>query len=325
MGIDFKGIREAVSRALAGLGGKTSGIGRSLRFGSASGSGEGSRPGPKSFFMTAGIALGGLAVVGVVAVTILTFARFSNIFNCAPAEAQVSASGPLAAGSVIEPEVQAAYAEPSFYGLDQGSAFEVEQDHKLLAERAQKQELAKAEVAQRRLELIKTGVDAHRVPYAQLIGQEGLRMTCKVGEVVSGARVMGIMPGRVVLMLSGKRIILEQAAAGASEPLVTFVSDSETTSSAKASHAFLDNKQKLLGRSKLKLDVSRGYVLTDIDSASPLYAAGLRDGDALCSLNGAPLNNRRNTQAAYEALGGATAVTIEYERDGEILDGSISL
>lgn len=100
-------------------------------------------------------------------------------------------------------------------GLDAYRAGDGDQSVRAYEQRMAKQEQfvkvmrvqARQAVEERRLTLIETG-DDNGVPYAVLIGLDGRAHTCQEGEVVSGARVMGVFPDQVVLMMDGMQLML---------------------------------------------------------------------------------------------------------------------
>jgi len=89
---------------------------------------------------------------------------------------------------------------------------------------------ARQAVEEHRLALIETGDDDGE-PYAVLLGLDGKRHTCRVGDEVSGARVMGVFPDQVVLVMDdlrlmlGKRGTLAARAMPGGEVPVEFIAD----------------------------------------------------------------------------------------------------
>jgi type II secretory pathway component PulC len=190
-----------------------------------------------------------------------------------------------------------------------------------------KQAKAEQSIEERSLTLKKTGVGEHRAPYAILIDKTGREQVCRVGDRIMDASVTSIFPGSVILNVEGQRVELtaessnNRDGAGA---LVEYVGETDPSHAANLSADFADNKDRLLGQTRLKRDAS-GYTLLSEDSGSPLSYAGIRSGDIICSINGISLKTRKGIVKAYESITNLSSVNVEFERNGTVMTADIAL
>lgn len=75
----------------------------------------------------------------------------------------------------------------------------------------------------------------------------------------------------------------------------------------------------------LILEVDRGNVVQEVAAKSPAAAAGLRAGDAVRRLNGVPVHSFGDAQYALDRAPKSGSVAVAWRRDGQDLEGEISL
>lgn len=71
--------------------------------------------------------------------------------------------------------------------------------------------------------------------------------------------------------------------------------------------------------------VDRGALVTDVTPDSPAQKAGLKSGDIITKVNGAPVLDPRTLQLAVTRLAPGTEVTVEYLRDGKTETAKLKL
>lgn len=75
--------------------------------------------------------------------------------------------------------------------------------------------------------------------------------------------------------------------------------------------------QNLTADLATQFGVDRGALVTDVSPDSPAQKAGLKSGDIITKVNGAPVLDPRTLQLAVTRLAPGTEVTVEYLRDGK--------
>ena len=228
------------------------------------------------------------------------------------------------AASKVDPDINAATVWSEGDPIDRMRLREMFQVQQITIKQAK----AAHAVAERDIELISTGFDENRVPYAILSVKRGREQTCQVGDKILDAEVMSIFPNQVVLDLGGQRFSLNVAgndASGhsqASRSTVEFIGDSNPGGT--PSEASRHNRKKLIGLTRLKRD-GDGFTVVTADFHSPLGNAGIRPGDTLLAINGILLASRTGTVLAYERLTDKNSVRVDFMRNGVSMITSVSL
>ncbi|MDO9526477.1 MAG: PDZ domain-containing protein, partial [Gemmobacter sp.] len=68
-----------------------------------------------------------------------------------------------------------------------------------------------------------------------------------------------------------------------------------------------------------------GVILSDVHAGSPFRAAGLRSGDVVVRLDGAPVNSPQEMMFRLSARGVGGTVGAEYLRDGQTMHANVPL
>ena len=70
---------------------------------------------------------------------------------------------------------------------------------------------------------------------------------------------------------------------------------------------------------------SQGYRVSGVGVGSRLYQFGMRPGDVIRSINGIPVNSMGDAALATRSMKGASALSFEVERSGEVLTVNVPL
>lgn len=198
-------------------------------------------------------------------------------------------------------------------------------------ERAEKQEMIARKISDLGIVLKRTEVGKDRRLQAMMAVNGGHDDPYRIGDVIAGARIMGIFPNKVVLNLDGKRLILNQESSDpkqedkASLPSIALVSDMEEGNADELPVQAIQNMGKFVGNSRLVIDSPHGYKVTSVRGGDPLSGAGLQEGDLLLSINAIPLKGRSDILRAYGSIKDQSVIPIEFERDGKIMRSDVRL
>lgn len=72
-------------------------------------------------------------------------------------------------------------------------------------------------------------------------------------------------------------------------------------------------------------EADRGALVTWLDAETPLAAAGLRAGDLVLTVDGAPVGDGDDVREAAEGLAPGAAVPVRYWRDGASYDAAVTV
>jgi type II secretory pathway component PulC len=143
------------------------------------------------------------------------------------------------------------------------------------------------------------------------------------GETIGDARVMGIFPNRVVLVLDGQKFILSKnnpsfrPGGQSADRFIIPVSSIDDWN--KDPRKLYDDLRRLSELGGGRLDYSFPQGLRVEDPGYSLADAGLKSGDLIKSINYIPLNGRSDAVRVLGSISGLDTIPVEYEREGRLI------
>lgn len=146
-----------------------------------------------------------------------------------------------------------------------------------------------------------------------------------VGDAVAGGHVLGIFPDEVKLQLDGRIVFLKtDAASQVSGEKIDVQSANVQMLARRLEQADKSIMREMLAGVRLVPDRRNGFQVQELDSTSPLYGAGLRSGDYLQAIGGAPLYSRADMMKAMLGISGGT-MEIAYMHNGRTSTGVVRI
>ena len=152
----------------------------------------------------------------------------------------------------------------------------------------------------------------------------------KLNELVAGAKIVSITPGRVILDRDGLRqeLLLKNSTTSVGEDkrsVIVTLSPTEMVVSKSGALGQMDKANELLAKVKISgvpdpsSDKLKGFRIDNIPSESIIDQAGIQSGDVICSVEGQRLESTQDAIRIFRDIRGRNNIKVDLLRNGNPL------
>ncbi len=182
---------------------------------------------------------------------------------------------------------------------------------------------------QEKLELVGTLIGTNPLAFITDL-ESGKSGVYKLDEIINGAKILSITPGRVVLNKNDFRyeLLLKHSRAdvhGNRKFIIAAVSPNEMIISRSGIFSQMDKAVELLAKVRIlpipdsSSDKLKGFRINDVPPGSIIEQAGVKNGDIICAVAGRKLKSTRDALSVFSDVQNRANIEVDLLRNGKLV------